>query len=80
MTRHKVFTTGYDYVESACVKPLRNRKVDASVDTALNKSSHTPTLEQDEKASPKALWIILLLAALTLGGGLMASKLSKARK
>ena len=80
MTRHKVFTTGYDYVENACVKPLRNRKVDASVDTALNKSSHTPTLEQDEKASPKALWIILLLAALTLGGGLMASKLSKARK
>lgn len=79
MTRHKVFTTGYDYVESACVKPLRNRKTEASASAspALNKSANTPALEQDDKSSPKALWTILLLAALALGGGLIASKTRK---
>lgn len=90
MTRHKIFTQGYEYVENACVKPLRNRKGqsnhnispaidDVSGNNAPSKTLEINTIEDGDKTSPKSLWLILLLAGLAIGGGIIASR-SRNRK
>lgn len=75
VTRYKVFTQGYDYVENNCVPPLRDRKSDDSASLVpLAASPQVPAIKTSNEAPSKKLWIIVLLGALTIGGALLAGR------